>query len=479
MADQTLNELDDETLSVDTNGTRILSGGRLFRAFTAAESRDFVRPIFESGLVDELNRRGLIARTWISDQQFEGYETVVEHELISPLTLPFEWSFSMLQDAALAFLELVEVAARYGYYLKDSHSYNFVWKEGRPLWVDFGSFERMNTEFGDFFSLQFFVKYFYEPLVMWSRFGSFFGAAMLEDRSESAILGTDAFWRLVYPWVRLIPRHWLVQIAHAVESCRRLAGIRDIAARKKSRAVLIGGMILKKLLYRDTGKLCRKWKRKIHRIPFPKEWGQWSNYHTKLGNVEHYPRFQRIMKILDSLNCRSVLELAGNSGSFSLLLAQHGVGGRIICTDCDVQAVDLLYQTIRNGKVPQVSPAWLDIRYPRIMYGVERPQKRFRSEAVLALAVTHHLILSQKLPLSQVLKIIGSYATNYVLIEFMPLGLYDGKNTTPIPEWYTVDWFRREFALKFISVCEIVLEENRILFVGRIRQNDRQDDKNV
>lgn len=468
MAESIRNELNDEMLSIDSRGSRILSDGRLFRAFTAAESRDFVLPIFESGLVDELNSRGLIARTWISDRKIKGYDVVVEHELISPLTLPFEWSFSMLQDAALAFLELVEVSARYGYYLKDAHPYNFVWKNGSPRWVDFGSFERANTEFGDFFSLRLFIKCFYEPLVMWSQFGDFFGAVMMENRSEEARLDTDTFWRLAYPAVRMIPRRLLTWIARQVESFQKLAGIRDIEARRKRRIVLVGGRVLKKLFYRDFSTLCQQWVRRIRRISAPQKQGQWSDYHRALGDVERYPRFCRILEIIESLKCHSTLELAGNSGAFSLMLARHGIGGRIICSDNDAKAVDRLYRTIRAGQVPQVTPVWLDIRYPVTANGFEMPQKRFCSEVVLALAVTHHLILSQKMKLSQLLRMIRSYTTKYVLIEFMPLGLYDGENASPIPEWYTVDWFRMEFSRQFVLMQECVLEENRILFVGKL-----------
>jgi hypothetical protein len=56
-----------------------------------------------------------------------------------------------------------------------------------------------------------------------------------------------------------------------------------------------------------------------------------------------------------------------------------------------------------------------------------------------------------------------------VLIEFMPLGLFDGTSTPPIPSWYSVDWFRSNFAKQFELLQEETLEENRILFVGRLR----------
>lgn len=463
------NELDQTVLSTDVRGERILSGGCLYRAFSAGDARRYVMPMFESGLVEELNRRELIARTWISGRKLDGYDLVLEHELISPLTLPFEWSFSMLQDAALAFLELVETAGKFGYYLKDSHPYNFVWKEGRPLWVDFGSFEPVSPEFGGFFALSHFVKYFYEPLVMWSRFGSFFGAAMLENRSESTILSTESFWKLVHPSLRLLPDSVLGKSARAVESFRRLAGLRDIGARGKTGAELHGGRVARFWFYRDLSRICRKWEKAVRRIRRPGTRGQWSSYHTGLGEIGENPRFRRILEILQSLRCDTVLELAGNSGAFSLLLAKHGVGRRIICSDYDPQAVDLLYRTLREKEIRSVTPVWLDIMYPGETCAFPGPQCRLRSEAALALAVTHHLILSQNIKLPQLLRMIGEYASRYVLIEFMPLGLYDGGHSTAVPEWYTIDWFRAEFARQYELREVVTLEENRILFVGEVR----------
>ena len=54
-----------------------------------------------------------------------------------------------------------------------------------------------------------------------------------------------------------------------------------------------------------------------------------------------------------------------------------------------------------------------------------------KSDIVLAMAVTHHLILGQKLSIDFIFSQIKQYANKYVFIEFMPLGLWGGKEILP------------------------------------------------
>jgi hypothetical protein len=61
------------------------------------------------------------------------------------------------------------------------------------------------------------------------------------------------------------------------------------------------------------------------------------------------------------------------------------------------------------------------------------------------------------------------YSNKYVMTEFMPMGLWDGKTAIPYPAWYTTDWFRENFSKHFDIIKEEQLEENRILFFGKIR----------
>ncbi len=60
----------------------------------------------------------------------EGWSAAVEHEVVRFVTWPYEWPFSMLKDAALLQLRILEAGGRNGYLLKDAtafatnHPYN-------------------------------------------------------------------------------------------------------------------------------------------------------------------------------------------------------------------------------------------------------------------------------------------------------------------------------------------------------------------
>jgi len=213
------------------------------------------------------------------------------------------------------------------------------------------------------------------------------------------------------------------------------------------------------------------WIGRIERLSlkkFPTMWGGYHDEFSRHGNIVPTPRFERILDLVGGLNPSSVLELAGNQGILSTLLAEALPGIPVICSDYDEIAVDVMYRTSRE-RGARISPALLDFMYPVLTPTREHPRDRLRSQLVLALAVTHHLLLTACLNIETVLRTIASYSSEYVMIEFMPLGLYDGTSTPPIPSWYSVDWFRSNFAKQFELLVEETLEENRILFVGRLR----------
>jgi hypothetical protein len=197
----------------------------------------------------------------------------------------------------------------------------------------------------------------------------------------------------------------------------------------------------------------------------------WGNYHdefSRQGNIVPSPRFERIISLVRELNPSSILELAGNQGALSTLLAEALPETPVVCSDYDEIAVDVMYRTTRE-RGGRITPVLLDFMYPVVTPTREHPADRLRSQLVLALAVTHHLLLTARLNIENVLRTIGSYSSEYVMIEFMPLGLHDGTSAPPIPTWYTVDWFRSNFARQFEPLREETLEENRILFIGRLR----------
>lgn len=133
--------------------------------------------------------------------------------------------------------------------------------------------------------------------------------------------------------------------------------------------------------------------------------------------------------------------------------------------DYDISAIETAYHTIKKESINinLIANTFLELTYNTDLI------KRLRSDVVYGLALTHHLILSQKLEINTIFEVFYNLSNNYVFIEFMPLGLWAGDDTKSVspPLWYNVDWFREHFLLFFELIEENQLEKNRILFCGK------------
>ena len=90
---------------------------------------------------------------------------VLRHERIPFVSYPYEWPFSMLKDAALLQLDLLEASLNEGLTLKDASSYNVQFRGAQPTFVDVGSFERRREGEGWVGYRQFCMLFLY-PLML-------------------------------------------------------------------------------------------------------------------------------------------------------------------------------------------------------------------------------------------------------------------------------------------------------------------------
>src|SRR5690606_30028995 len=90
---------------------------------------------------DAVKSGTLIASTPVPVDPSWDATAALEHPRIPMITYPFEWTFAMLKDAALLHLDLLEGSLRAGLTMKDATPYNIQFVEGRPIFIDVGSFE--------------------------------------------------------------------------------------------------------------------------------------------------------------------------------------------------------------------------------------------------------------------------------------------------------------------------------------------------
>jgi hypothetical protein len=127
----------------DNRGFVFWEDGRVHRRINA-DGKTAYDQLMASGLYDKLTGRGLL----VSHEEVEprsematGAYKVIRPAAVPFVSYPYEWSFSQLQDAALATLEIQKLALEHGMVLRDASAYNIQFVEGHPQLIDTLSFD--------------------------------------------------------------------------------------------------------------------------------------------------------------------------------------------------------------------------------------------------------------------------------------------------------------------------------------------------
>ncbi len=467
------NEINIHSLSNEDDVGNVFEwNGRIFRGIRKKYVDD-IRNLIDSGLLDELKKNNLFPKTTITDLELNGYEMVLEHEKIPLTSYVYEWSFTMLKDAAINAIRVNIIADKFGYQTKDCHPYNFIFSNNNPVYIDLGSFF-LKPKTKNWLPLSEFMQFYFYPLKLWKNGNE----AMIRSFFSHCLRG--GFWHSIYyrlssPFSHFLSTNTIDKLANGIYKYRSLSFV-DSADIEKKAPWNLGSTVTK---LRDAGMLpfltvnLHRLEKKVSRIQQRKQESTWSNYHDQYQlesqELKSSSRFNRIVEIINELKITSVFELAGNQGVMSRLLIQQTDVSRVICTDYDANAVDQLYKMCKQEKL-NITPLVYNVKIPVDETPLPPLEDRIDTpECSMGLALLHHLILTQGMPLSKIFNRFKVFTSKYVFIEFMPLGLWSKQSPNPhIPDWYNVDWFREEFCKNFELVIEEQLETNRILFVGKL-----------
>jgi hypothetical protein len=137
----------------------------LYRQVNAPGRADY-DSLMTSGLYEQLVKAGdLVAHEEVSaNVSPDGQASLVLRPArVAFVSYPYEWCFSELKDAALLTLRLQKAAVERGLSLKDATAYNVAFENGRPVWIDTLSFERL-VPGRPWVAYRQFCKFFLAPL---------------------------------------------------------------------------------------------------------------------------------------------------------------------------------------------------------------------------------------------------------------------------------------------------------------------------
>jgi hypothetical protein len=197
-------------------------------------------------------------------------------------------------------------------------------------------------------------------------------------------------------------------------------------------------------------------------LAIPEPDTKWSEYHRDwpLKPSDHWGRKQwTVHQVLKELQPRTVLDLACNLGWFARMASVEGA--EVIAADVDETCVNRLYRRLRQDE-GHVLPLVLDLNDPSPGYGVgihwfAPATERFQADLVLALAVTHHLVLSGfRLGFDQVVQALSGFTRRALLVEFVPFDSegcpYDRNDRPNAADWYDLDHFVLALRTEFRTV---------------------------
>lgn len=439
----------------DTAGTVLIAQDVVYRLISTGyqeEAKKFLR----SELFEELVSKRLFPRTVVNKTAFDRGELVLEHERAPFILQGWEWSFSMLKDAALTILAVADLCEKYGYYMQDAHIYNVVFFSGHPMFVDFGSFREGKSK--SIFPRSEYLRYFYIPLMLWSEGNFYFGNRLLLDNVQG---------RRFQPFERVeetpLLRNYLEPFKRKKRSEYWMSTILNMFLWQIPR---LRRSLIDLSHYQIVNFDTQEMRVRLESLCAPPKKTEWETYHDsnfETGNVS--PRFRRIMEIIGDYKWETAVDVAGNSGYFTELLARQFNRARFLSLDYDSRAIDTQYCRIRESTEfrERVTVGMVNIKHPEGL--TLRLEDRIRADLVLALAITHHLLLRQKSDIDTILQSFYEISRKYLVVEFMPLGLWNGTSAPPIPAWYTKEWFRAHLEGFFNVLLEEQLEPNRIIYL--------------
>ncbi|MFP3854756.1 MAG: SAM-dependent methyltransferase [Anaerolineales bacterium] len=392
----------------DPNGFLFRRDGILYRQVNQ-RYRENYQALMQALYIDLVDEDLLIPHTEVEIEPADPADSfrVLQPEPIPFLTYPYEWSFAQLKDAALATLAIQERALAAGMTLKDASAYNIQFHKGRPILIDTLSFES-RVEGEPWVAYRQFCQHFLAPLALMA----------LKD------IRLGQFLRLYIDGVpldlaaSLLPRRTLLNFGLLVHlhihagAQRRFAG-REVKSQDRRGAV--GERSMQGMVENLRGTIQGlKWQAA----------GSWSDYYDfhSYDETAFDHKQQLVSEFLEAVSPESALDLGANQGVFSRLASERGAF--TVSADIDPGAVQRNYLHMKKQGEENLLPMLIDLTNPSPALGWAHQEReslmaRGDFDVTMALALVHHLAISNNLPLPLLANFFAELSP-WLIIEFVP-----------------------------------------------------------
>ena len=340
---------------------------------------------------------------------------VFEHEKIPFPSYAHEWPPEMLWDAARLTLELAWAALAEGFGLKDAVPGNILFRGGGPVFIDALSFERRDPRDPLWKPCAQFIRTFILPLLASRRWGLPLSEVFTTRRDG---LEPEEIHRLCGPLEKFKPRMlslvsiptWLSHKANPNDE--KIYQPRPLKDAEKAR------FILESLFARLERTLASL-------KPKARKESAWSDYMAthSYGHPAFEAKEKFVGEALAEFKPKRVLDAGANTGHFSELAARSGA--EVVAIDLDAACAGAIWSRAREKNL-DILPLAVNLARPSPALGwrnrecpsfLDRASGKF--DGVLMLALIHHLLVTERIPLEEILRLAYELTNQLLVIEFV------------------------------------------------------------
>ena len=382
----------------------------------------------------------------------------LEHEKLEYIIYPYELTFNQLKDSAILFLDLYLNALEESYDIIDASAYNIQFKNNYPLFIDFGSFAKFQTDSEILWHKQFCENYL-APLLIKSKAGINFNDIFkgnldgIDLRLASRILPLSTFFD--FNILANIHLHSLLnlRISSSTHIEKNNLKIKKISKNKKK--LIATGL-----------------KKTINKLQANNK-SYWSTY-SKINSYseqETKKKEKYVCEFVKSQNINCLLDVGCNDGHYSKISFDNKVE-KIVGIDNDLDALNRAYLRFKTKKLnfysiyqnfsnPSSGIGWNSRE--RLSF-TERYKNKF--DGVICLALIHHVCIGKNVPIEMFIKYLGNFSKNF-LLEFiskddaMVKNLL--KNKENLAEYYNLDYLKKTIYEDYRIISENKITDTRTL----------------
>lgn len=329
------------------------------------------------------------------------------HPKLPFVSYPYEWTFSMLKDAALLQLRLTRETLADGIGLKDATPYNVQFVGSRAQFIDAGSFEKRKKS-DPWYGYRQFCEMFLYPLMLQGYLGVGFQPFL---RGAVNGISPDTMRKLLPASIRHPRKGRLTHVVLHAAAQNRFADSEVKVTNQAARAGM-SAQVLDATL--------SKLEKLVASLNLGDKKSTWSEY-TERGHYIENSLDEKQKFVRDAVAARPrklVTDIGCNDGAFSRIASAHS--DYVVAMDADPLVVDRLYNSLKAEGNEKILPLYVDMSDSGGgigWRGKERPGvfDRGTPDIVLYLAVIHHVAITFNIPVAAQLDMLADLTPEIVI----------------------------------------------------------------